>query len=218
MIGLSVLMLVLGFFGLVTGIVLLCIKRTRKAGLITTISSVILGIIFTIVLAVGGFNAVKEGVSKNTTNDSVSQEDSYSDDSEDNYNDESLNTDETESLSIGDVESFSNEDDGTSVDVKIKEVQKVTPTAEDESTGNYFIKAIVEYKNTGTESYTANAAEFSIYDGNDEKGEVSSKDFIVEEVAPGKTYTGNVFFDVKNDGPYEIHLYDSSWTWTGEHN
>ncbi|HHH8711895.1 TPA: hypothetical protein ACP3T5_001590, partial [Listeria monocytogenes] len=63
MIGLSVLMLVLGFFGLVTGIVLLCIKRTRKAGLITTISSVILGIIFTIVLAVGGFNAVKEGVS-----------------------------------------------------------------------------------------------------------------------------------------------------------
>ncbi|ELB7106058.1 DUF4352 domain-containing protein [Listeria monocytogenes] len=137
---------------------------------------------------------------------------------EDNYTDESSETDETVSLSIGDAESFSNEDDGTSVDVIIKDAQKVTPTAEDESTGKYFIKAIVEFKNTGTEPYTANAAEFSIYDGNDEKGEVSSKDFMLEEVAPGKSYTGNVFFDVRNDGPYEIHLYDSSWTWTGEHN
>lgn len=217
MIVLSVLMLALGFFGLVTGIVLLCIKRTRKAGLITTLSSVVVGIIFTIVLAVGGYNAVKDDVSERTTNNSVSQEDSYSDDSEDDYSDESSDTDETESLSIGDSESFSNEDDGTSVDVKIKEAQKVTPSAEDESTGKYFIKATVEFKNTGTETYMANAAEFSIYDGNDEKGEVSSKDFIAEEVAPGKSYTGNVYFDAKNDGPYEIHLYNSSWTWTGEH-
>ncbi|EAE9978666.1 DUF4352 domain-containing protein [Listeria monocytogenes] len=217
MIVLSVLMLVLGFFGLVTGIVLLCIKRTRKAGLITTLSSVLVGIIFTIVLAVGGYNVVKDDVSERTTNNSVSQEDSYSDDSEDDYSDESSDTDETESLSIGDSESFSNEDDGTSVDVKIKEAQKVTPSAEDESTGKYFIKATVEFKNTGTETYMANAAEFSIYDGNDEKGEVSSKDFIAEEVAPGKSYTGNIYFDVKNDGPYEIHLYNSSWTWTGEH-
>lgn len=217
MIVLSVLMLVLGFFGLVTGIVLLCIKRTRKAGLITTLSSVAVGIIFSIVLAVGGYNAVKDTVSEKPSNHSISSEDSSSNNSEEDYDDESSNTDEIESLSIGDSESFSNEDDGTSVDVKIKEAQKVTPSADDESTGKYFIKATVEFKNTGAETYMANAAEFSIYDGNDEKGEVSSKDFIAEEVAPGKSYTGNVYFDAKNDGPYEIHLYNSSWTWTGEH-
>lgn len=85
MIVLSVLMLVLGFFGLVTGIVLLCIKRTRKAGLITTLSSVALGIIFTIVLAVGGYNATNEAVDRaNSESDSsVSQttEEESSDDS-----------------------------------------------------------------------------------------------------------------------------------------
>ncbi|EAC3673293.1 DUF4352 domain-containing protein [Listeria monocytogenes] len=164
------------------------------------------------------YNEKEESNEESTSTPNESEDLTEETPAEDNYTDESSETDETVSLSIGDAESFSNEDDGTSVDVMIKDAQKVTPTAEDESTGKYFIKAIVEFKNTGTEPYTANAAEFSIYDGNDEKGEVSSKDFMLEEVAPGKSYTGNVFFDVRNDGPYEIHLYDSSWTWTGEHN
>lgn len=67
------------------GTVLLCIKRTRKAGLITTLSPVTLGIIFTIVLEVGGYNATKEAVdranSESDTSVSHAAEEESSDDS-----------------------------------------------------------------------------------------------------------------------------------------
>lgn len=83
----SIIMLILGFFGLVAGIVLICMKKTRKAGIITTVSSVGVGIIFTILLVVGAVNegvkAVDEASSDgNYTSDTDTSSDNTADDSE----------------------------------------------------------------------------------------------------------------------------------------
>lgn len=76
MIGFSVLMLILGFLGLITGIVLIVIKKTRKAGIFTTIASVACGLIFSIVFVVGiineGVEAIDDSTSKSNTSDTSS--------------------------------------------------------------------------------------------------------------------------------------------------
>ncbi|WP_088809890.1 MULTISPECIES: hypothetical protein [unclassified Listeria] len=94
MVGVSILMLVLGFIGLVVGIILIINKKTRKAGVITTISSIACGIVFSIVFVVGivneGAKAVNEAASTNSTSTNSSDDSadtSLEDESTEEYTD-----------------------------------------------------------------------------------------------------------------------------------
>lgn len=101
MIIISIIMLILGFFGLVTGIILICIKNTRKAGIITTISSVAAGTIFIIVLVISMViydNEQKNIESSNTSTSSETySEDSYVDDYDSSVPDEDYDSYESDS-------------------------------------------------------------------------------------------------------------------------
>lgn len=208
----SIIMLILGFFGLVAGIILICMKKTRKAGIITTVSSVCVGIIFTIVLVVG---AVNEGVK---AIDEASSDSNYSDESEtatdDSTSEEAPAVDETtapSSVAVGEAIDFQDEAGNPMVSVTLDSLEKFNGDDMYTPTGPFMVKATFTYNNIGSEVYTPTAGDYSIYDSVDKKGEVNAKDYMVEEIAPGKSFTGVVYFDIENAGPFEIHLYDSSW-------
>lgn len=100
MIGVSILFLVLGFLGLATGIVLIIIKKTRKAGVITTICSVVVGIVFTIVLVVAAINEGAKTYNESAKSDSSAAEESYSSEAaDDEAADDSTTTEEDSTTS-----------------------------------------------------------------------------------------------------------------------
>ncbi len=78
--------------------------------------------------------------------------------------------------------------------------------------GGKFIKIDVTAQNNGASTYLMNSAEYSIYDSSGSKGEVASKDFLLEEIAPGKNHSGSIYFESVGDGPYEVYLHDMVWS------
>lgn len=120
----SSLMLILGFFGLITGIVLVCIKKTRKAGIITTISSVVLGTVFFVTLVFSSINAGVESTSQDDSGtDSSGKGYSYYGDGSDEDSSDDTKTEESDE----DVEKASEE--------KVKETRQ--KASENEKTLRY---------------------------------------------------------------------------------
>ncbi|EUJ53829.1 hypothetical protein [Listeria fleischmannii] len=78
MIGFSIFMLFLGFVGLITGIILIVRKKTRKPGIYTTVASVVCGIVFSIVFVVGVVNEGAKAIDDSSTDTNIS--DTQSDD------------------------------------------------------------------------------------------------------------------------------------------
>lgn len=78
-----------------------------------------------------------------------------------------------------------------------------------------YLKVDFTVENTGSSELYVSAAEFQVYDGNDLKGEVASKDYFIENIAAGKKAVGSVYLDTSETGPYEIMFGDISWEYSG---
>lgn len=82
MIGFSIFMLFLGFIGLVTGIILIVRKKTRKPGIYTTIASVVCGIVFSIVFVAGVINEGTKAIDDSSADASNSAADTSIDEND----------------------------------------------------------------------------------------------------------------------------------------
>ncbi|MFS7439759.1 DUF4352 domain-containing protein [Carnobacterium maltaromaticum] len=162
------------------------------------------------ILLIGcGANNTKE----NESNSEVSQDISIESSSEIESSESSIEPNRP--LEIGQTNYFNM--DGISGDLEVTLTAINKETAENEPdynkpTGPYFIVVDFAVQNNTSESYTINAAEFSIYDGSGAKGDVASNNFVLEDLAPGKNYSGQIYFNVNGDGPFEVFLYGSSWS------
>lgn len=153
-----------------------------------------------ILLIVCGANNTKEKESTSEVSKDISAESSFE-----------SNT----PLEIGQTNYF--DMDGISGDLEVTLTAVNKDSAENEPdynkpTGPYFVVIDFTVKNNTPNSYSVNAAEFSIYDGSGAKGEVASNNFVLEDVAPGKNYSGQVYFNINGYGPFEVFLYGSSWS------
>lgn len=159
----SSLMLILGFFGLITGIVLVCIKKTRKAGIITTISSVVLGTVFFVTLIFSSVNAVVESTSQDgsETDSSGKGYSYYGDDS-----DEDSSTDNDESSSDYVDDSSDDTSDYTEEATEDTEKKETSKESNDAKTENDNVPT--EYKSAlaSAESYSSvmHMSKAGIYD------------------------------------------------------
>lgn len=118
-------------------------------------------------------------------------------------------------LEIGQTNYFNMDGVSGDLEVTLTAVKKDSAESEpdyNKPTGPYFVVVDFTVKNNTSNSYSVNAAEFSIYDGSGANGEVASNNFVLEEVAPGKNYSGQVYFNINGDGPFEVFLYGSSWS------
>lgn len=112
---------------------------------------------------------------------------------------------------VGESAQFTS-DTGNSIKVTINSLEKFSGDDRVQPKGIYFLKVTYTIENLSSEEYPANALMFSAYDGNNEKAESISKDYFSEKIAAGKKASGTSYFDVKNEGPFEIHSFGAYWT------
>ncbi|MCI3027733.1 DUF4352 domain-containing protein [Desemzia sp. C1] len=124
---------------------------------------------------------------------------------------ESVEIEQAETYDVGEQAIFSDSSTGDEIAITVNSVSLDSGDEYNVPTGDHYVKADITFENKGSNVYLANASEFSIYDSNGSKGETSSKDFILEEIAAGKNFSGPVYFDVVGSGPYEIQIYDTTW-------
>lgn len=120
---------------------------------------------------------------------------------------------EPAAYAVGEVITFTDYTTGDEFDITIDsaEIDLGGEETYEQPEGGKFIKIDITAQNNGSSTYLMNAAEYSIYDNNGSKGEVASKDFLLEEIAPGKNHSGSIYFEAVGDGPYEIYLHDTIW-------
>lgn len=121
MIVFSMLMLFLGFLGLITGIVLIIIKKTRKSGIYTTVASVACGIIFSIVFVVGVINEGAKAIDNSSTDTSNSAADTSTGenatDTDDYYTDPDYGDEYESAQENPPSENFSNDNENDDTDI-----------------------------------------------------------------------------------------------------
>lgn len=124
---------------------------------------------------------------------------------------ETQELEQLEFYSVGDQVVFSDSVSGDEIIITFNSVSLDSGDEYNVPTGDHYVKVDATFENNGTSEYLANAADFSIYDGAGSKGDVSSKEFILEDIAAGKNYTGPIYFDVSGPGPYEVQIYGTTW-------
>lgn len=122
-------------------------------------------------------------------------------------------SEEPAAYAVGEVITFTDYTTGDEFDVTIDNASIDSGSGEtyEQPEGGKFVKIDVTAQNNGSSTYLMNASEYSIYDNSGSKGQVASKDFLLEEIAPGKNHSGSVYFEAIGDGPYEVYLHDTIW-------
>ncbi|EJM7954256.1 TPA: Ltp family lipoprotein [Listeria monocytogenes] len=163
----SVLLFILGFLGLLTGFILIIIKHTRKAGLITIISSVAVGIISVVFFA--GAVIQDEAKSNKETNKSAetdSSVDFYDDYSSSDESDNSNSNDEDYSNSEENAEDKTTESDENNVAEKNvpPEYTNALKQAENYSNQLYLSKKgiLQQLKSKNADNFSDQAALYAI--------------------------------------------------------
>lgn len=117
---------------------------------------------------------------------------------------------ESNSFEIGEPIQFTSSTDN-SIEVTVNSLDTFYGDEWDQPEGVYFLKVDYTIENLSDYEYPANAHMFSVYDGNNEKAERISKDYFSEKIASGKKASGVSYFDVKNEGPFEVHSLGAYW-------
>lgn len=105
------------------------------------------------------------------------------------------------------------DDDGSKYAITIDKIEKADPDEYNKPENGQFLKVSLTVENTGTSNLNFDPFSFSVYDGNDTAGKVSSRDWTAAgfDLAPGKNGNGVFYLDTSTTGPYEIHFGNIVW-------
>lgn len=102
-------------------------------------------------------------------------------------------------------------DTDNSIEITVNSLERFSGDKLDQPEGVYFLKVNYTIENLSEIDYPAKAQIFSAYDGNNEKAKMISKDYFSENIAAGKKASGVSYFDVQNEGPFEVHALGACW-------